>query len=67
MDTCLIYDGKKELRLLKEPESEYIVLDAMTNTQLFEWFRERIKEREVVKRWMKKRNGENIFRICLGM
>ena len=50
LDTCLIYDGKKELRLLKEPESEYIVLDAMTNTQLFEWFRERIKEREVVKR-----------------
>lgn len=67
LDVCLtLSDIRKELRLLKEPESEYIVLDAMTNTQLFEWFRERIKEREIVKRLDEETEWRKYFPDLLG-
>ncbi len=43
-DECFLYENENSVRLLKEPDGEYFLVDCMDDNSLFEWFRGQIKE-----------------------
>ena len=42
-DDCKAFENESSIKLLKEPDGEYLLIDCMDDNQLFEWFREHIK------------------------